>query len=446
MVAIIAANVHATILPPLLEWTYATMKFSKLTINNWRQFSSIELKFHPKMTIITGANGAGKTTILKLLGQHFGWSFPVLATPFRRPGSSSFGYRTGVFRPIKKQITPAPPDDGGTQIGEVVYSNDAAATLWVPDSDIPTYSVDIRGQNFPDGLSINSHRPIQSYQAIGSIPTHAISAQQAFQTYLGEVLQRHNQGYSQYSPVYRMKETLISMAMFGAGNEYVQKNEALERIFLDFKRVLAEVLPPSIGFEDISVRVPDVVLVTRTGEFMIDASSGGLMSLIDLAWQIFLYSIDRKEFIVLLDEPENHLHPSMQRSLLLSLAKAFPAAQFIVATHSPFMVSSVKDSAVHALKYISDSYSQKTRRASVTSVELNLDSKAATANEILRDVLGVPVSLPLWAEEDLRRIASQLTANSITADGLTKLRSDLETAGLSEYYPDALKIVVDRQP
>lgn len=425
------------------------MKFSKLTITNWRQFSNIELNFHPKMTIITGANGAGKTTILKLLGLHFGWSFPLLATPFRKPGSSVFGYRTGVLKPIKKLITPAVPHDNNTQIGELVYSNDGVASLWVPDSDIPSYNVDIRGQHFLDGLSINSHRPIQNYQPIGSIPTHAINAQQAYQTYHGEVIQRFSHGYSQYSPVYRMKETLISMAMFGAGNEYVQKNEALERIFLDFKKVLTEVLPPSIGFRDISVRVPDVVLVTLTGEFMIDAASGGLMSLIDLAWQIFLYSIDRNEFTVLLDEPENHLHPSMQRSLLLSLAKAFPGAQFIVATHSPFMVSSVKDSTVHALKYINDSYnlhSPEAPKASVASVELNLDSKAATANEILRDVLGVPVSLPLWAEEDLRRIASELTADSITPEGLTKLRNDLETAGLSEYYPEALKIAVDRQP
>ncbi|MFL1399228.1 AAA family ATPase, partial [Acinetobacter baumannii] len=62
------------------------------------------------------------------------------------------------------------------------------------------------------------------------------------------------------------------------------------------------------------------------------------MSIIDLAWQIFLYSHDKDEFVVTIDEPENHLHPSMQRSLLNDFVKAFPKAQFIVVTHSPFIV------------------------------------------------------------------------------------------------------------
>lgn len=38
-----------------------------------------------------------------------------------------------------------------------------------------------------------------------------------------------------------MKEAIISMATFGAGNEYVQKNAKLEKLFLDFKEILSKV-------------------------------------------------------------------------------------------------------------------------------------------------------------------------------------------------------------
>jgi hypothetical protein len=423
------------------------MRFSKVTLTGWRQFSEIDLTLHPRMTIITGANGAGKTTILKLLAQHFGWNLQLLSTPQRKSGASAFSYASGLLSKLIKRT----PDQhqNSFEIGSLTYSNGSVAALIVPENGSVSYAVEIRNRQTVQGLSINSHRPVQNYQPIASIPTNAMNAEQAYQVYYSELMQRFNNGYTQFSPVYRMKETLISMAMFGAGNQYVQKDEALEQLFLNFKRILSEILPPSIGFVDISVRIPDVVLVTRSGEFMIDAASGGLMSLIDLAWQIFLYSFNKVEFTVLLDEPENHLHPSMQRSLLVRLTKAFPNAQFVVATHSPFMVSSVKDSIVHALRYTSENLSNEPHESNsskVSSVELDLDTRAATANEILRDVLGVPVSLPLWAEDDLRRITAQLTVNSITPEGLASLRSELEEAGLGEYYPDALKMAVDRRP
>src|ERR1700684_3254096 len=47
---------------------------------------------------------------------------------------------------------------------------------------------------------------------------------------------------------------------------------------------------------------------------------------------------------------ENHLHPSLQRSLFVKLVEAFPLTQFIIATHSPFIVSGLKDSNVYVLR------------------------------------------------------------------------------------------------
>jgi len=243
-----------------------------------------------------------------------------------------------------------------------------------------------------------------------------------------------------------MKEAIISMAMFGPGNQYVQRNDEVANAFEGFKGVLSKILPPSIGFRDISVRVPDVVLETQSGDFIIDAASGGIMSLIDLAWQIFLFAQGKNEFVVLIDEPENHLHPSMQRSLLASLANAFPTAQFVIATHSPFMVSSVKDSYVYALKYEeSEKGIQGEARSTVRSIRLDSANRAGTASEILRDILGVPVTLPEWAEQDIQRIAANYTLQEITPQTINSLRGDLDAAGLGEYYPEALRHLVGAQ-
>lgn len=46
--------------------------------------------------------------------------------------------------------------------------------------------------------------------------------------------------------------------------------------------------------------------------------------------------------IVLIDEPETHLHLSLQYQVLPILTSLFPNVQFIVATHSPAVISSIK--------------------------------------------------------------------------------------------------------
>ncbi|GEN65240.1 hypothetical protein AOE01nite_34640 [Acetobacter oeni] len=228
------------------------------------------------------------------------------------------------------------------------------------------------------------------------------------------------------------------MATFGPGNRNLAGNPELEKTFCDFEDALRVVLPESLGFQRLIVKIPDIILVTVSGEFVLDASSGGIMSLIDLVWQIFLYSRGKSEFTVVLDEPENHLHPSMQRSIIQSLVTAFPCAQFIIATHSPFVVSSVKDAFVYVLRY--DVESSRDVRT-VSSLLLDQFSRAGTASDILREALGVPVTMPMWAEEELHRIALDFRINDLTEASIGELRQRLQEAGLEEFYPEALSQV-----
>ena len=56
------------------------------------------------------------------------------------------------------------------------------------------------------------------------------------------------------------------------------------------------------------------------------------------------------EGIVLIDEIETHLHLSLQRKILPFLTSLFPNIQFIVSTHSPFVVNSIDNAVIYDLE------------------------------------------------------------------------------------------------
>jgi len=54
--------------------------------------------------------------------------------------------------------------------------------------------------------------------------------------------------------------------------------------------------------------------------------------------------------IVLIDEIETHLHVELQKRALPFLTRMFPSVQFIVATHSPFVITSLSNAVVYDLE------------------------------------------------------------------------------------------------
>jgi predicted ATP-binding protein involved in virulence len=53
--------------------------------------------------------------------------------------------------------------------------------------------------------------------------------------------------------------------------------------------------------------------------------------------------------VVLIDEVDMHLHPTWQRSIISRLTTTFPNCQFVLTTHSPLVISDVKEVLVYSL-------------------------------------------------------------------------------------------------
>ena len=226
-----------------------------------------------------------------------------------------------------------------------------------------------------------------------------------------------------------MKEILIAWSIFGRGNADMLPDAELLDMYLGFEDMLRHLLPATLGFQRFAIRNLEIVLECDSGDFMIDGASGGLSTLIDLAWQVFMFvTKDSKDFTVLIDEMENHLHPTMQRTVLPDFLAAFPHTRFIVSTHSPLIVNSVRECAVYALRYSNEKQ--------IVSERLDFENRAATAAEILDEVLGVATTIPAWAEQELE----------LTEARFAEFREAVQAIGLQYYMPQALGKLLDARP
>ena len=120
-----------------------------------------------------------------------------------------------------------------------------------------------------------------------------------------------------------------------------------------------------------------------------DLSSGSQSILLWILWLAFKM-LNHYEFaegwekqpaILLIDEIENHLHPTWQRRVIPALLEHFPGLQIFATTHSPFVVAGLKAGQVHMLK--------RDANGVVTASTNDHDIIGWTTDEILRTFMGV---------------------------------------------------------
>jgi predicted ATP-dependent endonuclease of OLD family len=78
--------------------------------------------------------------------------------------------------------------------------------------------------------------------------------------------------------------------------------------------------------------------------------------------------------IVVIDEIDAHLHVSLQRKILPFFTSSFPAIQFIVTTHSPFVLTSVDDAVIF----------------DISTCQTVLDLSMYSYESVVEGLLGVP--------------------------------------------------------
>ena len=417
------------------------MIFKRLRITNWRQFADIDIKFSHRVTVITGANGCGKTITLSILASHYTLIPPYTAIPVSDEQKFQHDVLMRPYQNMNVTFGPLQETSPGVftaqpfaPIGMITYSDDSETQLSVPLEVDRVYKFalnrisEIIGLHFgafdlspapvlveekeDAELELNSSNPIQL---------------------VSELLRPMNEAAGNLDArlfQLELKKSLLRwLTLCKTDQKVLDAHHALQAI-------LASCLPAAFKFVGLEKRAMEIVVQTETAEFSFDASSAGISRVITLVWRIFLLSLVSPEFVVTIDEPENHLHPSMQQSLLSGLSRCFPQVQFVIATHSPFMVTAVPDASIFAF-VVKD-------RDVVSRAVHPTETGALTPDEVFRDILGMPFTMPIWAEQKLQTILDKYQSEDLTQNQIGEFVTEIQTNGLSSLVPAALHVLLQR--
>ena len=145
-----------------------------------------------------------------------------------------------------------------------------------------------------------------------------------------------------------------------ARNEKLEKDaNQIREWFVNFEKLLGEIfqdkdLQLHFYYKDYSFKI-----LTKGKEFKFTELSDGFAAVLDIVVDLILKMQHKNQLIrayecegiVLVDEIETHLHLELQKVIMPLLTEIFPNIQFIVTTHSPFVLSSLSNAVAFDLEH-----------------------------------------------------------------------------------------------
>ena len=142
-------------------------------------------------------------------------------------------------------------------------------------------------------------------------------------------------------------------------NKKTEKADQIQVWFEKLERLLKQI------FADETVRIlfdEDTfefrILQQGKEPFDFNTLSSGYQAVLDIVLDIIMrmQNQTQRSFdfnlsgIVLIDEIETHLHLELQKNIMPLLTAIFPNIQFVVTTHSPFVLNSIEDAVIYDLE------------------------------------------------------------------------------------------------
>lgn len=324
------------------------MILKSITLHNYRGFDDVTLRFNPKFNVIIGKNGSGKTTALDAIATMLGTWFQGSGVPVHGGNIKTHDCRFEfkeiggeVFRHVEEEVYLQAEcsvsgntlewrrdfgDRGRRARDFIKHGSDLRAAVTGEKHNVAPLPVLLY---YGAGRLWNTHRNLETSGPKSQIDAYKYcldphSDQKSFERWYKRMTQSSIQKRAEFPSLGVVEQAVIS-CIPGAKKFYFDLE--LNAVVVDLDE---EGLVPfnslSDGFRNMVAMVADIA----HRSFRLNPHYGAEAAL-------------RSEGVVLIDEVDLHLHPKWQRRVVDDLKSAFPNLQFIVTTHSPFILQSAKN-------------------------------------------------------------------------------------------------------
>ena len=297
-----------------------------------------------KHLILTGKNGSGKTSVLEAMVRYI-QNFLMRSVPLEEAKR--------LYSYYLEQIEKMNSLEDSEQNRQQIYENKRNLNIW--ENELKSLTSEII-------LTSTSDIRLKEKYEQGNFIFAYYKAKREFQVeqYKNiEKVELQNKYNIVENPGAKLTKYLVDLKATQAFTKDVEKAEKIDGWFKRFENILKTI------FEDehLELKFNDETFqfsIHESGRepFDFNTMSSGYAAVLDIINDLIIrmeaQSGLRTEFdmegIVLVDEIETHLHLELQKKILPVLTELFPNIQFIITTHSPFILSSLDDAVIYDLE------------------------------------------------------------------------------------------------
>lgn len=434
---------------------------SSIHMIDFRRFTDLEISFDEKLTVLIGANGAGKTSVAEGIAKTLSWlnnnlektdvvgrpitesdiyvgskKFSEVATTFKFDEQNTFDVSIGTT--VSGYDGSSPTDVVGIrQVAEMYKSTAQNSSIHIPllvfySVERSDFSLSSRITEVASGDSVSNRFSDLKTALDGSGKLEDFS-----KLYIELVNQAKGENTKEVEELKVQIKTLQATIDDVYSGQITPENDPFNAKLNSKKQELADLIKTKSvtkyqqHLELVNLAIEALVPEIRNLE--VDRSSGKARLMVDnfgsriniaqlsqgqkmlvalsgdLARRLIKLNPDSENplhshGIVVIDEIELHLHPKWQQEVLNNLQKTFPKLQFIVTTHSPQVLSTIDKDCIRIIRFDGDG------NASIDTPEFQ--TKGVCSSDVLEQIMGT-FAIPMVCEAKWLSDYSALVAENL---------------------------------